>query len=78
MDFNSDRVRNCLKENATLEKEIKDVKQNAADLKTKLNERQEENVVLKGKLVKSEEEKNELLKEVQSFQSKMQKEVAKM
>ena len=76
-EFNSDRVRNCLKENASLLKENKDLKQKAMDVETKLDEQQKGNGVLKEQLIKTEREKQELLKEVDSLQRKIQEKFAK-
>jgi chromosome segregation ATPase len=76
-EYNNDRVRNCLKENALLLKENKAFKQTAMDLETKLNEQQKGNEVLKETLMKTEGEKQELLKEVHSLQNKIQEKVEK-
>ena len=76
-EFNSDRVRNSLKENASLLKENKDLKQKAMDVETKLDEQQKGNGVLKEQLIKTEREKQELLKEVDSLQRKIQEKFAK-
>ncbi|XP_028396185.1 early endosome antigen 1-like [Dendronephthya gigantea] len=77
-EFNSDRVKNCLKENASLQKENKDLKEKANALEVKLHEEQQRaNEVSKEKLLKIEGEKQELLKEVHFLQKKIQEKVAK-
>ena len=76
-EFNSDKVRNCLKENASLTKENKDLKQVAMDLEKKLNEHRKGGDVLKEQLMKTEAEKQELLKEVHSLNGKIQEKSAR-
>lgn len=66
--LNSDRVRSCLKENAFLQKENNELKQKAMDQKTKLNEKEKEHQVLKAQLVKMEDGKTKLLKEIDFLQ----------
>ena len=76
-EFNSDKVRNCLKENASLTKENKDLKQVAMDLEKKLNEHQKGGDVMKEQLMKTEAEKQELLREVYSLNGKIQEKSAR-
>ena len=66
--LNSDRVKSCLKENAFLQKENNELKQKTIDQKTQLNRQEEENQVLKAQLVKMEDGKTKLLKEIDFLQ----------
>ena len=77
MEFKSDEVKNSLKENASLLKENKDLKQAALDLEKELNEHQKGSHVLKEQLMKMEAEKQELLKEIRSLHGKIQEKCAR-
>lgn len=71
LESNSERVRNCMKENALLQKENNDLKNNLMELETKLGEQQKENNVLKEQVAKQQDEKQTLLNEVHSMKNTM-------
>ena len=67
-----------MKENASLQKENKDLKEKAAGLEVELHkEQQKGSEISKEKMLKIEGEKQELLKEVHFLQKKIQEKVAK-
>lgn len=60
-----------MKENALLQKENNDLKNNLMELETKLGEQQKENNVLKEQVAKQQDEKQTLLNEVHSMKNTM-------